>query len=109
MRATRPPPQRAACRRPVPDWETGRLILLLVFAVVSLLGDGVLGVLQLRVGDELVTVIAELASFSGLALFSGLFTDGQQAGPADLAGTAGSPRVWWGGGGGHRVPRTGAP
>ena len=43
-----------------------------------LLGDGVLGVVDLRPGDELVTVLAELA------LFSVLFTDGQRIGVRDL-------------------------
>ncbi|CAN5585367.1 cation:proton antiporter [soil metagenome] len=43
-----------------------------------LLGDGVLGVVRLRPGDELVSGLAELA------LFSVLFTDGQRVGLADL-------------------------
>ncbi len=43
-----------------------------------LLGDGVLGVVRLRPGDELVSGLAELA------LFSVLFTDGQRVGVADL-------------------------
>jgi len=43
-----------------------------------LLGDGMLGVVNLRPGDELVTQLAELA------LFSVLFTDGQRVGLADL-------------------------
>lgn len=43
-----------------------------------LLGDGVLGVLRLRPGDDLVAVLAELA------LFSVLFTDGQRVGLGDL-------------------------
>ncbi len=43
-----------------------------------LLGDGVLGVLELRPGDPLVTTLAELA------LFSVLFTDGQRVGVRDL-------------------------
>lgn len=44
-----------------------------------LLGDGVSGTVSLRPGDELVTALAELA------LFSVLFTDGQQVGLRDLA------------------------
>jgi len=44
-----------------------------------LLGDGMLGVVAPRPGDELVTVLAELA------LFSVLFTDGQRVGLRDLA------------------------
>ncbi|MDQ3708824.1 MAG: cation:proton antiporter [Actinomycetota bacterium] len=43
-----------------------------------LLGDGMLGVVRLLPGDQLVTVLAELA------LFSVLFTDGQRVGLADL-------------------------
>ncbi len=43
-----------------------------------LLGDGVLGVVELHPGDELVGVLAELA------LFSVLFTDGQRVGWRDL-------------------------
>ena len=43
-----------------------------------LLGDGVLGVLDLRPGDELV------GGFAELALFSVLFTDGQRVGLRDL-------------------------
>lgn len=43
-----------------------------------LLGDGMLGVVQLQSGDELVTTLAELA------LFSVLFTDGQRVGIRDL-------------------------
>lgn len=84
--------------------KTGRVALLLAFSVVLLvgvlisglahrsvlstavlflvagflLGDGMLGVVRLRPGDELVTVLAELA------LFSVLFTDGQRVGLADL-------------------------
>lgn len=52
-------------------------VLFLVAGFV--LGDGVLGVVRLRPGDELVTVLAELA------LFSVLFTDGQRVGLRDLA------------------------
>ncbi|MDP9408244.1 MAG: cation:proton antiporter [Actinomycetota bacterium] len=44
-----------------------------------LVGEGVLGLIVLRPGDELVTVLAELA------LFSVLFTDGQRVGVRDLA------------------------
>jgi len=44
-----------------------------------LLGEGVLGVLVLRPGDQLVAELAELA------LFSVLFTDGQRVGFRDLA------------------------
>ncbi len=43
-----------------------------------LLGEGVLGVIDLAPGDEIVTGLAELA------LFSVLFTDGQRVGLADL-------------------------
>lgn len=51
---------------------------VLFLAAGFLLGDGVLGVVRLRPGDELVTLLAELA------LFSVLFTDGQRIGLADL-------------------------
>ena len=44
-----------------------------------LLGDGMLGAVNLRAEDDLVTVLAELA------LFSVLFTDGQRVGLRDLA------------------------
>ena len=43
-----------------------------------LLGDGMVGALDLQAGDEVVTALAELA------LFSVLFTDGQRVGLADL-------------------------
>lgn len=52
---------------------------VLFLAAGFLLGDGVFGVIGLRPGDELVTVLAELA------LFSVLFTDGQRVGLRDLA------------------------
>jgi predicted Kef-type K+ transport protein len=55
--------------------STAVLFLLAGF----LLGDGMIGVVQLRAEDELVTVLAELA------LFSVLFTDGQRVGLRDLA------------------------
>ncbi|MFG1616402.1 cation:proton antiporter [Nonomuraea wenchangensis] len=44
------------------------------------LGDGVLGVLALRPGDDLVAMLAELA------LFTVLFTDGMRVGWAELRG-----------------------
>lgn len=43
-----------------------------------LLGDGMLGVVTIGAGDDLVTVLAELA------LFAVLFTDGQRVGLGDL-------------------------
>ncbi len=55
--------------------STAVLFLLAGFV----LGEGVTGVVRLRPGDELVTVLAELA------LFSVLFTDGQRVGLRDLA------------------------
>ncbi len=54
--------------------STAVLFLLAGF----LLGEGVLGVVDLRAGDGIVTVLAELA------LFSVLFTDGQRVGLRDL-------------------------
>ncbi|MEV4090220.1 cation:proton antiporter, partial [Nonomuraea fuscirosea] len=42
------------------------------------LGDGVLGVISLRPGDDLVATLAELA------LFTVLFTDGMRVGWAEL-------------------------
>jgi sodium/hydrogen antiporter len=51
---------------------------VLFLAAGFLLGEGVLGVVRLRAGDEMVTVLAELA------LFSVLFTDGQRIGVRDL-------------------------
>ncbi len=51
-------------------------VLFLVAGFV--LGDGVLGVVDLQPGDEVVTGFAELA------LFSVLFTDGQRVGLGDL-------------------------
>lgn len=54
--------------------STAVLFLLAGFV----LGDGVLGVLDLRPGDEMVSRLAELA------LFSVLFTDGQRVGLRDL-------------------------
>ena len=54
--------------------STAVLFLLAGFV----LGDGVLGVVDLRPGDELVSGFAELA------LFSVLFTDGQRVGLRDL-------------------------
>jgi sodium/hydrogen antiporter len=53
---------------------------VLFLAAGFLLGDGATGVLHLRSGDPIVTVLAELA------LFSVLFTDGQRVGLRDLAG-----------------------
>lgn len=52
---------------------------MLFLAAGVLVGDGVLGVVQLRPGDALVTHLAELA------LFSVSFTDGQRVGLRDLA------------------------
>jgi len=54
--------------------STAVLFLLAGFV----LGDGVLGLVDLRPGDELVSGLAELA------LFSVLFTDGQRVGLRDL-------------------------
>lgn len=51
---------------------------VLFLAAGFLLGEGMLGVIPLQPNDELVTVLAELA------LFSVLFTDGQQIGLRDL-------------------------
>ncbi len=51
---------------------------VLFLAAGIVLGGGVTGALDLRPGDELVSVLAELA------LFSVLFTDGQRVGLADL-------------------------
>jgi NhaP-type Na+/H+ or K+/H+ antiporter len=54
--------------------STAVLFLLAGF----LLGDGMLGVVKIGAGDDLVTVLAELA------LFAVLFTDGQRVGLRDL-------------------------
>lgn len=51
---------------------------VLFLAAGVLLGDGMLGALHLRPGDEVVGALAELA------LFSVLFTDGQRVGLRDL-------------------------
>jgi NhaP-type Na+/H+ or K+/H+ antiporter len=51
---------------------------VLFLAAGFLLGEGMLGVVLLQPGDQLVTQLAELA------LFSVLFTDGQRVGLADL-------------------------